>query len=193
MTDRLYRSRDDRMLAGVAGGVAEMIDADPSIVRILWALLVVLTGGIALLVYIIMAVVVPEAPEGFVRGARSAATMPPGPIQPGPGGWVTPDGSVAATTASPSPAGWVSPDGSVVPMAPAPSPEEVAAKRARRQQRDRTGGLIAGVVLILIGGWFFLRQFIPAIDPGLWWPVAAIVAGVLLVVLAVLPSSRRTG
>ena len=64
MTDRLYRSRDDRMLAGVAGGVAEMIDADPSIVRIVWALLVVLTGGIALLVYIIMAIVFYFLPEG---------------------------------------------------------------------------------------------------------------------------------
>ena len=65
MTDRLYRSRDDRMLAGVAGGVAEMLDADPSIIRIVWAVLVVLTGGIALLVYIVMAIVVPERPEGM--------------------------------------------------------------------------------------------------------------------------------
>src|SRR4249919_4083224 len=65
VTDRLYRSRDDRMLAGVAGGVAEMLDADPSIIRIVWALLAVLTGGIALLVYIVMAVVVPEAPPGY--------------------------------------------------------------------------------------------------------------------------------
>ena len=49
MTDRLYRSRDDRILAGVAGGLAENLDADPSIIRIVWVLLVFLTGGIALL------------------------------------------------------------------------------------------------------------------------------------------------
>ena len=48
MGDRLYRSRQDRMLAGVAGGLAEMWDADPSLVRIIWALLVIFTGGIAL-------------------------------------------------------------------------------------------------------------------------------------------------
>ena len=36
VTDRLYRSRDDRMIAGVAGGVAEHLDADPSIIRIVW-------------------------------------------------------------------------------------------------------------------------------------------------------------
>ena len=39
MAERLYRSREDRMLAGVAGGVAETLDADPSLVRIVWALL----------------------------------------------------------------------------------------------------------------------------------------------------------
>ena len=34
MNERLYRSREDRMLAGVAGGLAEIWDADPSLVRI---------------------------------------------------------------------------------------------------------------------------------------------------------------
>lgn len=67
---RLYRSRRDRMLAGVAGGLAEMWGADPSLVRIVWALLVVFTGGIALLVYIVMAIVVPE--EDVVLGPGGA-------------------------------------------------------------------------------------------------------------------------
>ena len=75
MADRLYRSRDDRMLTGVAGGVAETLDADPSLIRIVWALLVILTGGIALIVYIVMAIVVPERPEGMPI-ARSG----PGPV-----------------------------------------------------------------------------------------------------------------
>ena len=64
MTDRLYRSPDDRMLAGVAGGLAENWNIDPSLVRIVWALLIVLTGGLAFLVYIVMAIVVPERPAG---------------------------------------------------------------------------------------------------------------------------------
>ena len=65
MRDRLYRSRDDRMLFGVAGGLAEWLDLDPSIVRLVWALLIV-AGGVGLLLYIIAAIVVPEAPRGFV-------------------------------------------------------------------------------------------------------------------------------
>ena len=47
VAEPLYRSRDDRMLAGVAAGVAETLDADPSLVRIVWALLAIFTGGIA--------------------------------------------------------------------------------------------------------------------------------------------------
>lgn len=77
---RLYRSRRDRMLAGVAGGLAEMWGADPSFVRIIWALLVVFTGGVALLVYIVMAIVVPEEDVVFGPGGappRSAGTAPP--------------------------------------------------------------------------------------------------------------------
>jgi len=169
VTDRLYRSRDDRMIAGVAGGVAEMLDADPSIIRIVWALLVFLTGGIALLVYIVMAIVVPERPEGMPIAPKTAATGTAGPTEP------VPEGS------------WMAPDGSTVPMAsgaPATGPR-------RREPGDRTrGGLIAGLLLILLGGFFLVRQFIPSIDLSIWWPTAAIVAGVLLVVLALLPPRR---
>ena len=47
---RLYRSRD-RMLAGVAGGMAEYMDIDPTVVRILWILVGIASAGFALLVY----------------------------------------------------------------------------------------------------------------------------------------------
>ena len=42
---RLYRSREDRMLAGVAGGMAEYLGIDPTIVRIVWVL-AFLPGGV---------------------------------------------------------------------------------------------------------------------------------------------------
>ena len=58
MSKRLYRSRDDRMLFGVAGGMARYLDIDPSIVRIVWALLV-LAGGAGFLLYIVAAIVIP--------------------------------------------------------------------------------------------------------------------------------------
>jgi len=169
VTERLYRSREDRMLAGVAGGVAETVDADPSLIRIVWAVLVFLTGGLALLVYIVMAIVVPERPEGLETAA-------PGPASAGG----------APTTGDVPEGGWVAPDGTTVPMAAASTP-----RRHQRDPADRTrGGLVAGLVLILIGGFFLVRQFVPSIDLGLWWPVVAIGLGILLIVLALVPPRR---
>lgn len=70
MSDRLYRSADDRMLGGVCGGLAERLDVDPSIIRIVWALLVLPTGLVALAAYGVMWLVVPLAPRGVARRAR---------------------------------------------------------------------------------------------------------------------------
>src|SRR3990170_2971715 len=73
MDDRLYRSRDERMIAGVAGGLAERLDLDPSLVRIIWAVLVLPTGFLALLVYVVMAIVVPEEPPAEAPLAEAPA------------------------------------------------------------------------------------------------------------------------
>lgn len=71
---RLRRSQD-RMVAGVAGGVADYVDVDPTIVRLAFALLFILGAGITwLLVYLVLWVLMPEAPEGAVtpRGESGA-------------------------------------------------------------------------------------------------------------------------
>jgi len=63
MTKRLYRSRSNRMIAGVCGGLAEYFNIDPVIVRII-AVLLLLPGGLpGFLPYIIMWVIVPQAPK----------------------------------------------------------------------------------------------------------------------------------
>lgn len=64
---RLYRSRKRRSLAGVCGGIAEYLDVDPSLVRIAWVILS-MAGGPAVLLYIVMAAVVPEEPE-FIQAS----------------------------------------------------------------------------------------------------------------------------
>jgi phage shock protein C len=57
----LYRCRHDRRIAGVAAGVAEYFDLDPTIVRLVW-LVSIFFGGFGLLLYIVMAIVVPNEP-----------------------------------------------------------------------------------------------------------------------------------
>jgi len=58
---RLYRSRTDRMLAGVAGGIAKYFNVDPTLVRLLFVLFA-LAGGPGLLVYIILWIIMPVEP-----------------------------------------------------------------------------------------------------------------------------------
>ena len=60
MTSRLYRSRSDRMLFGVSGGLSDHLDIDPTLVRLGWVVLGIVTGGFAILAYIVLAIVVPE-------------------------------------------------------------------------------------------------------------------------------------
>ncbi len=59
---RLFRSRKNRMLFGVCGGLGEYLNTDPTIVRILWVILAISSLGIAILLYLIMAIIVPEEP-----------------------------------------------------------------------------------------------------------------------------------
>ncbi len=86
---RLYRSRD-RRLAGVAGGMAEYLDIDPTVMRILWVLAGLLSVGFAILAYILLAIVIPDAPwSAAPAGApamwgQAGQGAMPGWAQPGP-------------------------------------------------------------------------------------------------------------
>jgi len=59
---RLYRSRTDRKIAGVCGGLAEYFNIDPVIPRIVFVILLLPGGLPGFLPYIILWLVVPEAP-----------------------------------------------------------------------------------------------------------------------------------
>ena len=62
MEKRLQRSRTEKMIGGVCGGLAEYFGIDPTIVRVLWVV-VTLLGGAGLLAYLILWVIMPlEAP-----------------------------------------------------------------------------------------------------------------------------------
>lgn len=77
MRERLYRSRTDRLLAGVCGGLAEWLNVDPSLVRIAWVVLALATAVVPFLVlYVLMALVVPERPVGAVVEAPGEVPTP---------------------------------------------------------------------------------------------------------------------
>ena len=60
---RLYRSRKDRMLGGVCGGLAEYFEVDPTIIRLAWVILTLLSLGAGVIAYLIACIVIPEKPR----------------------------------------------------------------------------------------------------------------------------------
>lgn len=56
---KLYRSRSNRMLAGVCAGIADYFNVDPTIVRLIFVVMA-LAGGPGLIFYLILALIIPE-------------------------------------------------------------------------------------------------------------------------------------
>lgn len=184
MTDRLYRSRNDRMLAGVAGGLAEHWSVDPSLVRVVWAVLVPFTAGVALFVYIVAAIVVPE--EGSESWSGTQAPWTPAPP-------AAPTLGQAPTAATPGQApadGNASrgPDAGSGPWEARQRDAQAgrAARREARRQRGESGApAVIGILLVLLGGFFLVRQWLPQLDFDWFWPLMLIGVGVILLVVAV--------
>ena len=70
MQKKWYRSRNDKMIGGVAGGIAEYFDIDPVIVRIIFAFTVII-GGSGLLAYILLWIIIPEVPFTIENDSNS--------------------------------------------------------------------------------------------------------------------------
>ena len=73
---RLYRARDERMIAGVCGGIANYFGVDPTIIRLIFVIFALGIGS-GVLAYIILAIIMPEEPEG-------SAAPPPAAAEPAP-------------------------------------------------------------------------------------------------------------
>ena len=65
---RLYRSENDKMLGGVCGGLAAYLKLDPSVVRIIYSILILGSFGTALLLYFILWIVLP--PKSLVTSVK---------------------------------------------------------------------------------------------------------------------------
>lgn len=59
---RLYRSRKERMLAGICGGLGQYMGVDPTLVRLIFVLSVFLTFTTSLFLYFVLWLVIPEEP-----------------------------------------------------------------------------------------------------------------------------------
>jgi phage shock protein PspC (stress-responsive transcriptional regulator) len=162
----LYRSATDRRIGGVAAGTAAYFDIDPSISRVLWLLLAIFTGGVFVIVYLVMWAIVPEEPWTPPVGGVAAAATTDGTPE------TTDTDVISAADASAGAPPPTSTWSASTPVGSGPSPQ-----------------VIVGAILILIGGWFLAQQFFPALNFGTIWPIGLVVIGVVVLVSAL----RRGG
>lgn len=154
MEKRLYRSRSDRMVWGVCGGLAKYFDIDPTIVRVI-AVLSVFVSGLGILAYIIMAIVIPL--EG------SKVTTPKETVQENVEEMKETAGELGHEIRSTL----VGEEG---------ESEEVAKLRHRRRN-------ILGIIIIVLGILFLLGSFdlFWWFHWGNLWPLILVAIGVLII------------
>jgi phage shock protein PspC (stress-responsive transcriptional regulator) len=210
MNDRLYRSVDDRVIAGVCGGLAVRLGMDPSLVRIAYALVALVTGVFPLLVlYVIMAAVVPEEPTGFAGVGRSPTPAGPGAVP----GWAPPAGAPEWPPAdAAAPAAWAASPGTGAEAAggpgeattiapPAEPPTHVGPPAApppwsqppgwepqeRRERRaDPLLAIVGGLILVGLGVYFLVRDQV-TVDWSVVWPAALVALGAVVMIAAFRP------
>jgi len=154
MEKRLYRDELNKKVGGVCAGIAEYLSIDVTIVRVVFALALVLKGGGAV-VYFVLWAVLPKKPYNLYNNPNADYTVPP-----------------QAEPFNPFRA-------DVPPFNNPPVPPF-----AIKPKRKSNAGLITGVVLVLFGSFFFLEQLdvIPFLRFRDVWPVILIIVGIVVVV-----------
>ncbi len=138
---KLYKSRKNKVIDGVCGGIAEYAGVDPVLIRLITALLLIFTGGTIAIAYILGMIIIPSQPwEGESHEESSQAQVAHSPIE--------------------------------------------------TETSGATGSLIIGVILLLIGAHFLLRNlpFFHGYYGWFWnmgwhyfWPSILIAVGLLIV------------
>jgi len=159
---RLTRCTHDRKILGVAGGMAEYLDLDPTIVRVAWVLATFL-GGFTIPLYVILAFVMPNEPE--TSSAPMAASAAPARAADG-----TAEGTPSIDGATPSPA-------FAAPASATPG----------HQHRSKGGngnvGFVFGILLVVFGTLALVGPAFPGWVSGIHLGPAFILAlGIALVV-----------
>lgn len=175
MEKKLFRNEHDKMIAGVASGLADYMQVEVTIVRLLFALSAIFMAGGGLVAYIIMWIIVPVNNDPAAKFSKfndyfnkNNPNTPPfgnadpfaGPVGSGNTNWTQPVSDAQKT------------------------PFETQANFGKLNKPNDTGRTIGGLVLLVIGCFFLMREldFIPD-----WfrfrnfWPVIFIVLGISII------------
>jgi phage shock protein C len=156
MNKKLFRSRTEKMIAGVSGGLAKYFDIDVTLVRIIF-IVSLFMGGTGILAYIILWIAVPEEPYQ-IQAQYSAAT-----------------GSVNDPVSEKSnPSGDYSKQSSEFTFDPVVNYAEIIEERRKKRN------FLLGVILILLGVLFLIGNIVPRIDFADLFPVVLLLIGIWL-------------
>lgn len=142
MEKRLYRSRENTVICGVCGGIAEYLDIDPTLVRLIWVISAIY-GGIGIIAYIICYIVIPENKADTVVHKKDAEEDEQSAQQ---------------------------------------LPDDENQHRTNDPEKSDRNRLLAGVLLISIGGLLLFRRWFYWINLGKYWPVLLIIAGIVIII-----------
>ncbi|MBL1212859.1 MAG: PspC domain-containing protein [Ignavibacteriae bacterium] len=155
MNERLYRSKIHRVFGGVAGGLAEYLNLDPIIVRILFIIITVI-NGFGIFLYIILWIIIPESDVPY-----SSLNNPPGASE---NSGDDKNQNVKDDSSS-----------SKNEFDPVQYYNQKAKKKANR------GRVVVGLILISFGFIFLAEQYFSYFDFEDFLPLALIAVGIILI------------
>lgn len=176
MDKRLFRNEHEKVIAGVSSGVAEYMEVDVTIIRLLFVLSTIFLVGTGILVYVIMWIVVPVNADPTSRFNRFNDLNRGG--QSNPFGTSNPFSQPSANPmGSGSTQGWTSSTIYEDPFAATKTKGDFKFK----QKNNETGRTVGGLFLLVIGMFFLMREFdiIPFwFNIGKLWPLVFVAIGV---------------
>jgi phage shock protein C len=176
---RLYRSRTEKMLSGVSGGLGDYFEIDPVLIRLAWVALTILSGGAFILAYLVLWIILPR--EGSDYAGRETVRSNFGEVADEARAWA---GEVRGAFRPDEPISSSAEPGEAVdeePSAGTPvAPLYVPGPAGARNRQDRH--IWAGAILILIGLIFLLDNLniLPHFNWGVMWPLLLVLIGGML-------------
>ncbi len=163
MQKRIYRSKNDKIIAGICGGLAKYFEVDPAIVRIIFILLFFFKG-IGFLVYLIMWIVVPYDPnEVRIFHAHAGKT----------GYAKTSQDNIKNEEVE---------EAQIIDEIDETGSNEKNGSETAKNTNKPDNRYIAGIVLIIIGGLFLLNQILPSLSMKILIPIILVIAGIYLLI-----------
>ncbi|MDR3610754.1 MAG: PspC domain-containing protein [Ignavibacteriaceae bacterium] len=171
MHKKLYRSARERMLGGVAAGLADYFDVDPTIVRLVFVLSV-FAGGAGLIAYIIMWIIIPQGP--FVPFDMNVNVPPQNQSAGAASDTGTGEGTRGTAETGSSTA-------SNTATGTDPNSDYFQSMKNHHEKR----GVTFGIILVVLGIFLLADSMMPGIHFHDIFPVALMVAGIVILLNAI--------